>query len=87
MVWQLVISATAEKQLAKLDKGVLREVKKYLVDTCSLEDPASRGHPLTGPWAGFHRYRLGQLRMIVKIERQVITITLAKIDRRDSAYN
>jgi len=63
---------------------LLRKIKDYLEEVCQLDDPAVRGHGLTGPWAGFHRYRLGQIRIIVSIERAVVTII--KIDRRDAVY-
>lgn len=86
MVWKLLVTETAEKQLDKLDKGVQRAIRKYLAEACQLTNPADRGHALTGAWVGFHRYRVGRLRMIVHIERNVITVTLVKIDRRDSIY-
>ena len=86
MPWKLVISDTAEKQLSKLDRSISKTAKKYLAEVCQLTDPADRGHPLTGRWVGFHRYRVGQLRLIVQIDRNVITLTLVIVDRRDSAY-
>lgn len=49
-------------------------------------DPAERGHPLSGPLAGQHRYRIGQLRIIVRIQRLIVTVTVIKLDRRDTAY-
>jgi mRNA interferase RelE/StbE len=84
MLWTLVYDPAAEKELSKLDKGIARKIRKYLDEVCELPDPADRGHPLTGPWAGFHRYRVGQIRIIAEIERQIITISVLKIDRRDS---
>ena len=86
MTWALVFDPAAKKDLAKLDKAIQRAVKSFLTEVCKLQDPASRGHALTGPWAGFHRYRVGQLRIIVKIHRQQITITVLVVDRRDSIY-
>ncbi len=86
MLWQLDYAPEAAKELAKLDKGVARDVKRYLAAVCQLSDPASRGHPLTGPWAGFHRYRLGQVRLIVEIKRSHIVLLVVKVARRDSAY-
>ena len=86
MVWALEYDPGAKKELAKLDQAVARSVKKYLDEVCQLVDPASRGHGLTGPMAGQHRYRIGQIRMIVEIQRRVVTILVVKIDRRDSVY-
>ena len=86
MAWKLIISDTAEKQLSKLDRSVSTAAKKYLSEVCQLKDPAARGHSLTGQWGGFHRYRVGQLRLIVSIDRNVLTVMLATIGRRDSVY-
>lgn len=86
MAWELVYDPAAKKELSRLDKSVAKEVKRYLENVCQLEDPVDRGHPLTGPWAGFHRYRIGQIRVITSIERNIITISVIKIDRRDSVY-
>jgi len=86
MAWRLEFDPAAEKELAKLDRAIQKKIKGYLADVCVLDNPADRGHGLTGPWAGFHRYRVGQLRIIVSIEHGVLTILVIKIDRRDSAY-
>ena len=86
MVWQLRYDPAAEKDLSKLDRAVQRSVKKYLAEVCELDDPSRRGHPLSGPLAGHHRYRIGQLRIIVRIQRLIVTVTVIQLDRRDTAY-
>lgn len=86
MTWAIQYAETAAKQLAKLDKAVAKKLVSYLADTAKLKDPAERGHALTGPLAGHHRYRLGQLRLIVKIQRNTITIAVLNIGKRDSIY-
>jgi len=86
MPWRLEFDSAAAKELAKLDRGVQKKIKTYLAEVCDLTDPTVRGHGLTGPWAGFHRYRIGQLRIIVSIDHGVLTILVVKLDRRDCAY-
>lgn len=86
MRWRLEYAETAEKALAKLDKAEARKLMAYMSELCALADPADRGHPLTGPLAGKHRYRIGQLRIICDIKRAVIVIHVLKIGRRDSIY-
>ena len=86
MAWDIIYSETAEKQFTKLDKGVQRTLKTYLENVSQLDNPADKGHPLTGVWTGFHRYRVGQIRIIVEIERNIVTVTVIKIDKRDSIY-
>ena len=87
MVWQLEYDPAAEKELGKLDRAIQKKIKAYLAEVCQLTDPTVRGHGLTGPWVGLHRYRIGQLRIIVSIDRGIVTVTVIKIDRRDSAYD
>lgn len=86
MRWRLEYSETAEKALAKLDRAIARKLIAYMDELCALGDPAERGHPLTGPLAGKHRYRLGQLRIICDIRRGTIVIHVLNIGRRDSIY-
>lgn len=86
MAWTLEFDPAAEKELARLDKAQQRSVAKYLAECCQLDDPADRGHALTGQWAGFHRYRIGQLRIIVKIVRGRLVIMTMRIGRRDTIY-
>jgi len=86
MGWKLQFDPAAEKELSKLDKAVQRTVKKFLAEVCELQDPAARGHTLSNKLAGQQTYRIGQLRLIVRIMRGVVTVLVLKIDRRDSAY-
>ena len=86
MSWTVRYSETAKKQFSKLDQSVQRSVEKYLQECCELKDPAARGHSLTGPFAGYHRYRIGQLRLIVQFERGILSIAVAVIDIRDTIY-
>lgn len=86
MAWAIEYEPQAEKELSKLDKGVQRAVKKFLDEVSALQDPASRGHGMTGPMAGLHRYRIGQLRILVKIKRNIVTVLVLTIDKRDSIY-
>jgi len=84
--WQLEYDPAAKKELAKLDKTKALQVAEYLNEVCKLEDPASRGHSMTGPLAGLHRYQLGQLRILVKIKRNIVTVFVLSIGRRDTIY-
>jgi len=86
MTWGLEFTQTAEKQLSKLDRRVARDIKEYLGEVCQLDDPAARGHALSNSLAGLHRYRLGQIRIIVEIRRNIVQVLVIKIERRDSAY-
>ena len=86
MAWKINYTTVAEKQLKKLDKSVQRAALKYLNECANLKDPTTRGHGLTAQYAGYHRYRIGQLRIIVKFEHGALIITVFKFGRRDDIY-
>lgn len=86
MTWKLEYTQSADRQLSKLDRRVARDIKVYLGEVCQLDDPAVRGHTLSNSLAGLHRYRLGQIRIIVEIQRTIVQVLVIKIERRDSAY-
>ncbi len=52
MAWKLRYTETAAKQLSKLDKGIQNSIRKYVAECCKLDDPAVRGHGLTGRGPG-----------------------------------
>ena len=86
MAWRLEFDPKAEKELSKLDKSIPRTAKKFLAEVCELKDPASRGHALSHDLADQHPYRIGQLRIILRTQRQIVTVIVLKIERRDSVY-
>ena len=75
------------KTLEKMDKYtkriILNWIEKHLVDC---EDPRAHGKPLTanrfGPW----RYRIGDYRVIAKIEDNRLVILVIAIGHRREVY-
>ena len=77
----------AEKDLARMDKPVAKELVDFLENSISvLADPRSDGRALSGEWRGYWRYRLGKYRIICKIVDEEITIIVIKIGPCDSVY-
>jgi hypothetical protein len=53
LAWRIELTATAARQLAKLDKGEARRISAFLRHrVAALEDPRSVGKALTGPMLG-----------------------------------
>jgi mRNA interferase RelE/StbE len=49
LVWRIEVSATAEKQLAKLDRSVAKRILAFLRERLApLDDPRSIGEALKG---------------------------------------
>ena len=80
MTWNLRLSETAEKQLAKLDKPVAKRIILFLRErVATLEDPRSIGEALTGSRFGeFWKYRQGDYRIIASIHDDIVLILVVK---------
>ena len=78
---------TAIKALEKMDNYVRRIIvewiEKNLVDC---EDPRIHGKPLSSNRAGQWRYRVGDYRIIAKIEDQKLVILVIAIGHRKEIY-
>lgn len=88
MVWQIKVSASAEKQLAKLDRPVAQRILNFLRDRVApLEDPRAIGQALHGSDLGdFWRYRVGDWRVICEILDKEIVITVLSLGNRREVY-
>lgn len=88
MAWRVELTATAAKQLGKLDKAQARRITAFLRDRlASLDDPRSVGKVLTGPKLGtYWRYRVGDYRLICAIEDGVLRILVLEIGNRRDVY-
>ena len=88
MAWSIEIDEAAEKDLAKLDKQVARRIIKYLRERISvLDNPRSIGEALQGSRFGeFWKYRVGDYRIITKIEDNAMLILVIRIGHRGKIY-
>ncbi|MBK4735740.1 type II toxin-antitoxin system RelE family toxin [Noviherbaspirillum pedocola] len=88
MAWRIEISATAEKQLARLDRQVAKRIIGFLRERIApLEDPRSIGQALRGSELGeFWKYRVGDWRLICEIRDSQILITVLSAGNRRDVY-
>jgi mRNA interferase RelE/StbE len=88
LIWRIEIDAAAEKDLAKLDKPIARRITKFLQDrVAALDDPRSIGGALQGVQFGeFWKYRVGDYRIISKIEDETLLILVVRIGHRGRVY-
>ena len=88
MKYKVEFERTALKSLSKLDKYTLRMILNYIsarLDGC--ENPREFGNPLSSNLAGLWRYRIGDYRIIVKIEDNKLIILVLTIGHRKETYN
>ncbi len=88
MVWAIEFDEAAKKELAKLDRQVARRLLDFLKQrVISLKDPRSVGQALKGSKLGeFWKYRVGDFRIIAKIQDQKMIILVLRIGNRREIY-
>ena len=85
--YALVYSKEALKDLKKLDNSVSRVIYAWLkknIDGCS--DPRIHGKGLTANRSGQWRYRVGNYRIICKIEDDKVIVLVLTIGHRSMVY-
>lgn len=88
MAWQINFETAAEKDLAKLDHSTVRRIVTFLRDRLAvLDDPRSIGEALRGAKLGdFWKYRVGDYRVIARIEDREVTIIVVRVGNRKEVY-
>lgn len=88
MAWLIEVDAKAQKELAKLDKPIARRIIAFLRERVApLDDPRSIGEPLKGSGLGDSwKYRVGDYRIISRIEDSTVRILVVKIGNRRDGY-
>jgi mRNA interferase RelE/StbE len=85
--YALVYSKEALRDLKKLDNSVSRVIYAWLkknTDGCS--DPRIHGKGLTANRSGQWRYRVGNYRIICKIEDDKVIVLVLTIGHRSEVY-
>lgn len=85
MAWAIRFTPHADKDLRRLGSGDRARVLRFLSERIRLlDDPRSVGKALQGEFAGSWRYRVGDVRIIVRIEDgELVVLVLAVGNRRD----
>lgn len=88
MTWRIDLTASAVKQLSKLDKSEAHRITTFLRQRIGvLDDPRTLGKPLTGPQLGeFWRYRVGDHRIICDIQDHALVVLVIEIGNRRDIY-
>ena len=88
MVWRIEIAPAAKKELDKLDRQMAQRILTFLQKRIILlKDPRSIGDALKGPKFGeYWRYRVGDYRIIVRIEDDVLLILVLRVGHRKHVY-
>ena len=87
MAWTIEFVPAAAKELKKLGKTEAARIITTLEKRIAvLDDPRSLGSALTGELGGLWRWRIGDYRVIARIEDERITILVLRIGHRREVY-
>ena len=88
MAWRIELSTLARKNLDKLDRQEARRILAFLHGSiATLADPRSAGAALKGSTLGeFWKYRVGDYRIIARIEDGAVRILVVQIGNRREVY-
>jgi mRNA interferase RelE/StbE len=88
LTWQIDLTASAAKQLSKLDRREARRITMFLRERIgTLDDPRTLGKPLAGPQLGeFWRYRVGDYRLICDVQDEALIVLVIEIGNRRDIY-
>jgi len=87
LAWTASFDPRALKELENLDRIAQKRVVAY-VQTRVLErgKPRDLGKPLTGDKAGLWRYRIGDLRLICRLDDEAQRVLILRVAHRKEAY-
>ena len=88
MAYNVELSESAERELGKLDAPQAKRILKFLHQrVAKLGDPRSIGEALHGSRLGeFWKYRVGDYRLISKIEDDRLLVLVLRVGHRKEIY-
>lgn len=87
MIWRVEWDDRARKELRKLDHPVQKEILKYLrTRIVESKNPRFFGQNLSGNKAGLWRYRVGDYRLICRIEDDILVVLVVGVGHRKEVY-
>ena len=87
MAWRVELTPGAERQLQKLDRSAASRITKYLTAlVADCPDPRQRGKGLTGNLSGLWRYRVGDFRVLCRLEDHRLVVLVVGVAHRGEAY-
>jgi len=88
MAYNVELSAEVDRELGKLDAQQAKRILKFLHDrVAKLDDPRSIGEALHGSRLGeFWKYRVGDYRLICKIEDDRLVVLVLRVGHRKEIY-
>lgn len=85
MAWKIEFTPAAEKELAKLGEEEARRITRFLRERVA-PDPKAIGGALKGNLREFWRWRMGDYRILAKIEDDKLLVLVIQVGHRSKVY-
>ena len=86
-LWTVEIDDRARRELRKLDRKIQQDILRYLRERIAgSSDPRQFGKPLRMNLAGLWRYRVGDYRIICRLEQDRLIVLVIKVAHRREVY-
>lgn len=86
-MWKIEFKPKAAKEFRKLDPKHAKQILNWLKTRLeSGADPKLFAEPLTGNLKEFWRFRIGDFRVVFKIEQQKLLILVVRVAHRKQVY-
>lgn len=87
MAWRIEFVPAAAKEIKKLGRTeAARIIATLETRIAALDDPRSLGTALSGELGGLWRWRIGDYRVLARIEDERITILVVRVAHRREVY-
>ena len=87
LTWNIEWDDRARKELRKLDSPIQKEILSYLrLRIAASDNPRIFGQSLSGNKAGLWRYRVGNYRIICRIEDDTLVVFVIGVGHRKEIY-
>ena len=87
MAWRIEFVPAAAKELKKLGRSeAARIIATLETRIATLDEPRQLGSALTGDLVGLWRWRIGDYRVVARIEDERVTILVVRVAHRKEVY-
>jgi len=87
LAWTIEYTETALRWLRKADQSIAKRILDFMDERIAkANDPRILGKALTGELRGLWRYRVGDFRLICKIQDKKVSVLVLEIGHRREIY-
>ena len=87
MAWTIEFEREAERELTRLGTVAAERILTTLqTRIAARDDPHELGTALVGRWSGLWRYRIGDYRVVARIEGERLVILVVRVAHRREVY-